>query len=149
MSSVSRGVTDVEVSTSEEESIRAFDAAQAGIERSVVALTTPAVSVALDSGATFVADKDIVSSVQYLDGGDEVNYFKYPLELLSGESAIFFFVSHKENNDGDYVMTCDDIDPLIEESHRRFIWNFIIIPTPQIPISGKIWVIYQTYKLPL
>ena len=127
MSSVSRGVTDVEVSTSEEESIRAFDAAQAGIERSVVALTTPAVSVALDSGATFVADKDIVNSVQYFDSGDEVNYFKYPLELLSGESATLFFVSHKEDANGDYVMTCDDIDPLIEEcispARIRFNWG--------------------------
>lgn len=135
MSSVSRGVTDVEVSTSEEESIRAFDAAQAGIERSVVALTTPGPSVTLDSGATFVTSEDVVSSVQYTDdGGDEVNYFKYPLELLSGESAFFFFVSHKENADGDYVMTCDDLDgdSLTEEciSPEKIRFNWGRLGTP-------------------
>jgi hypothetical protein len=111
LSSVSRSVTDVDISTYEDSSIRAFDAAQAGIEKTVVA-PTPVVNQPIGTSyyTTNIGEM----------GGSNKNY-KYPLNLASGDSAIITFVDHKLDN-GDYVMTCGPGACQIP-SNIRFCWG--------------------------
>lgn len=99
LSSVSKSVTDVEVSKYEDDAIRAFDAAQAGIEKSVIV-----------GGATSGTKVDLGNSASYTPviatASATANYFKYSVDLSSGESAIIFFVKHKINSNGDIEMSC-------------------------------------------
>lgn len=97
LSSVSKSVTDVEISKYEDSSIRAFDAAQAGIEKVIVGQATSGTTVGLSNDASFTP----VITTNTNTG----NYYKYPLDLLSGESATISFIDFKEVN-GDYVLTC-------------------------------------------
>lgn len=99
LSSVSRSVTDVEISSYEDNSIRAFDAAQAGIEKAVIGNPNIA-STTLDSAATFETNSAPLGEIS--------NKYVYPIRLLSGDYADVFFVKHAKNTDGDYVMSCDD-----------------------------------------
>lgn len=97
LSSVSRSVTDVEISKYEDSSIRAFDAAQAGIEKAIVGQATSGTAVQLGNETSFTP---VITS-----NTNTGNYYKYPLDLLSGESATISFIDFKEVN-GDYVFTC-------------------------------------------
>lgn len=98
LSSVSKSVTDVQISTNEDNSIRAFDAAEAGIEKAVVGEATSGVTVNLNDQASFTP--------QIVTNTNVGNSYKYPLDLYSGEYATVYFTSHTQNADGDYVLTC-------------------------------------------
>lgn len=76
---MSRSVTDISLSVKEEDSLRAFSAAEAGVERALVIGNS---SGTIDS-ATFDAN---VSA--FAEGSTEV---VYPLSLKSGENATFWF----------------------------------------------------------
>ncbi|MEK7168759.1 MAG: hypothetical protein AAB778_01990 [Patescibacteria group bacterium] len=76
---MSRSVTDISLSTKEEDSLRAFSAAEAGVERALVIGNS---SGTIDS-ANFNAN---VTS--FARGATEV---VYPLSLKSGENATFWF----------------------------------------------------------
>lgn len=76
---MSRSVTDISLSTKEEDSLRAFSAAEAGVERALVIGNS---SGTIDS-ANFNAN---VTS--FAQGAAEV---VYPLSLKSGENATFWF----------------------------------------------------------
>jgi len=101
MSVVSRSISDVSVSTREEESLRAFSAAEAGVEDVLVS--------DLGVGET---KQEVVETV---DGQPQVTYtasvsgfpessdeYNYPVELGAGESATIWFKSH----DADGNLTC-------------------------------------------
>lgn len=75
---MSRSVTDISLSTKEEDSLRAFSAAEAGVERALVIGNS---SGTIDN-ATFNAD---VTS--FAEGSTEVTF---PISLKSGENAIFW-----------------------------------------------------------
>jgi len=98
LSSVSRSVTDVEISTYEDNSIRAFDAAEAGIEKTVVGEATSGITVSLDDNVTFTP--------QTTTSTGTANSYEYPLDLISGESAVISYIDYKKNTNGDYVFTC-------------------------------------------
>ncbi|MFC1625457.1 hypothetical protein ACFL1Q_00240 [Patescibacteria group bacterium] len=89
---LSRSITDIYTTSRSEESVRAFSAAEAGIERALIAGST----VGDLENASFNAS---VSDVAF--GG---KYFNFPLPLPSGGSAVLFFVSHDE----DGGLSCDD-----------------------------------------
>ncbi len=107
LSSVSRSVTDIDISSYEDSSIRAFDAAQAGIEKTMIAGSDQS-SSDLGNDASFVSRMTVVSEAS--------NNYKYPLELFSGETATIFFVGHQKNTDGDYAMTCSTGECIIPPS---------------------------------
>jgi hypothetical protein len=93
LSAVSRSISDISVTSSKEDSLRAFSAAEAGIEQALYTGSNVGVTT-LPNGATFQAP--IVS----LDiAGTE---FVYPNDLLAGETATFWFVSHDSNGN----LTC-------------------------------------------
>jgi type II secretory pathway pseudopilin PulG len=96
LSAVSRTVTDVVVTTKEDEAIRAFSAAEAGIEKGLlsgVGGTIVSQTGDLPSGGSFAAQ------VSELGGSPR---FKYPKPLASGESATIWFVDHDQNGN----LTC-------------------------------------------
>lgn len=88
MSVASRSVTDIAISTSEEDALRAFSAAEAGIEKALyngaVFLTPTPVAGSLETGsATFTSS---------ISNSSEGKTFKYPGILNPGESATFWLV---------------------------------------------------------
>lgn len=86
LSIASRSVTDINVSTKEEEAARAFSAAEAGIEQ---ALIGGPISGTLPNGATFnVLPRAIGGATGY----------NYPQSLRSGETAPIWFLAHEEDN---------------------------------------------------
>ena len=92
LSVVARSVTDVTVSTQEEEASRAFSAAEAGVES---VLTGGDTGGLLGNNSEFIVNFDAVA-----EGATEYNY---PKKIASGESAIIWFVEH--DNSGN--LTCD------------------------------------------
>jgi Tfp pilus assembly protein PilX len=87
LSIVSRSISDVTLTTREEESLRAFSAAEAGIEE---ALISGSPTGTLPEGATFNVSKSGFP--------DNTSRYVYPAELESGESAIIWLMNHDENN---------------------------------------------------
>lgn len=82
-----KSVSDVSIGTYEEDALRAFSAAEAGIERALLtnqAFPTP-------QPVTSGSDVNFTSSITYEGGGAT---FQYPKELVSGESATFWMVGH-------------------------------------------------------
>lgn len=87
LSAASRSITEIAISTTEEDSLRAFSAAEAGIEEKLLnPLLGDYPAVALDSSSSY--DADVTANIE------SDSQFKYPRELASGETATFWFVSH-------------------------------------------------------
>ncbi|WKZ25747.1 MAG: hypothetical protein QY322_00315 [bacterium] len=76
---LSRSITDISLSTKEEDSLRAFSAAEAGVERALV--------IGNSSGSLDDAEFSALVT-QFASGADQVTY---PLALKSGENAVFWF----------------------------------------------------------
>lgn len=104
---VSRSITDISISTKEENSLRAFSAAEAGIERALI--------IGSDVDDTIGDANFSATLVDFAQGFSEVTY---PLSLNSGESATFWFVGH--NNDGS--LGCLD-EPCFRGTDIRFCWG--------------------------
>jgi len=88
---LSRSVTDVAVSSRAEEAVRAFSAAEAGVEKSLI--------VGLSSGLTDIGNAKFTANVSSFAEGSSA--FTYPISLSSGETASLWFVSH--DADGNIV----------------------------------------------
>ncbi len=89
-------LTDVSVSTGEEQSTRAFSAAQAGVEKAFF----------LGSGAgTF--ESDLGNNARYVatvtSVGEGQTQYNFPYGLVDGESSTLWFVSHDGND-----LKCDE-----------------------------------------
>ena len=95
LSIVSRSVSQIELSGIEEESLRAFSAAEAGIEQALVSvsvgnsisqnLEVPTQTGDLSTIGSF--DADVVRFPQI------ASQYPYPFSLFSGESATVWFVT--------------------------------------------------------
>jgi len=85
LSILSRSVTDIAVTSREEEALRAFSAAEAGVER---ALLIGSNTGSFDD-ATFVA-----TSINF---GVSAEEYIYSNKLLTGESGTIWFVDHDED----------------------------------------------------
>jgi len=83
LSIATRSVTDISVTTQDEESLRAFSAAEAGVEQILVGGPVGS-NVSVGQGSFFGTKVD-------LGGGSE---FIYPHLLKAGESATIWFVKH-------------------------------------------------------
>jgi type II secretory pathway pseudopilin PulG len=95
LSVVARSVTDVSITSYEEEALRAFSAAEAGIEE-VLNQNAPLTSVS----STLTPDTGYSTNPEFPNPG---NIFNYPDELMSGETATFWMVSH---DDAGQKLTC-------------------------------------------
>jgi hypothetical protein len=89
----SRSVTEITISKSEEDSVRALSAAEAGVEEVLISGTT--------SSGTLTNDSSYSAEVRLLDS--VTGEFVYPNSVRSGEPITFWFVSH--NDAGDLICT--------------------------------------------
>ena len=92
LSILSRSVTDIAVTSREEEALRAFSAAEAGIERAFL----------IGSNEGSFGDASFVATA--INFAVSVEEYVYPEKLLSGESATVWFVDHDEETG---ELTCD------------------------------------------
>lgn len=94
---MSRSITDISLSSKDENSMRAFSAAEAGIERALVIGS---------SGAGSFGDANFTADVSDIGSGE--NQVVYPIGLKSGETAIFWFnrVGDPTNFTGNQVKVC-------------------------------------------
>ncbi|EKE05797.1 MAG: hypothetical protein ACD_19C00176G0019 [uncultured bacterium] len=95
---MSRTVTDISLSNKDEDSMRAFSAAEAGIERALV--------IGSDIGDTTIGNANFSASVSnFAEGTSKV---VYPISLKSGEIATFWFSRPSEASffTGNQVKVC-------------------------------------------
>lgn len=114
LSVVSRSVSEVAVTTREEESLRAFSAAEAGVEQALISgsqqdiidmgiiSVTDTLEVPSESGLSEVSRFD-AEVVRY---PEDPTKFAYPFELTSGQSASVWFVTR----DGDTIEPCSPLN---------------------------------------
>jgi type II secretory pathway pseudopilin PulG len=126
LSVISRSVTDISVTSLDEEALRAFSAAEAGVERALIVGTDVTDTV---GGSSFNA---VVSGL-----ADGAPSFAYPTEIYSGESVYIWFVSHDEG--GDLVCNSPSL-PCFTGSSASFCWaaqgtGASEIGTPAIEVS--------------
>ena len=93
LSILSRSVTDIAVTSREEEALRAFSAAEAGFERALIAQT--------DIPSTQLGEASFSANVTDFASG--VTEYSYPTAMVSGESGVLWFVAHDENGN----LICD------------------------------------------
>ena len=111
LSVAARSITDIKITTSEEDSFRAFSAAEAGIEKTLVTGSAESDTFS-PNGASFS------STVSAIAAGLRV--FNYPLELLSDDTATLWFVSHDANND----LVCNPpSEPCFTGNSLRVCWG--------------------------
>lgn len=115
LSSVSKSVTDVDISKYEDNAIRAFDAAQAGIEKGIIGAVPALTPVPLSNGASYTPEFSTLNRTG--------NMYLYPIELYSGESAYFWFVDHVVNANGDLVISCAVGSCGQTPEHLRICWG--------------------------
>ena len=105
---LARSVTDVTVSSRQEESVRAFSAAEAGIERALV--------VGSGFGATDIGNASYTTSVtDFALGGNDMNF---PTLISSGDTVTTWFVSH----DADGNLGCGSL-PCFTGSQMKVCWG--------------------------
>lgn len=130
LSAVSRTVTEITITSYEESTLRAFSAAEAGVEEALLKGTTPGTypPVTLDTGLTYQLSVSTPVPSNQQD-------FNYPADLVSGESATFWFVSHNASGQ----LSCVSPLPCFTGSQIRDIcWGAsatINNQTPAIEIS--------------
>ncbi|MGB6881854.1 MAG: hypothetical protein WBD86_00935 [Microgenomates group bacterium] len=108
LSILSRTITDITVTTREEEALRAFSAAEAGIERALI--------IGTNSGE-FGEDASFAATVSNF-GYQKMEYV-YPEKLLSGEAAVVWFVGHDEETG---ELTCDT-NECFTGSQMKICWG--------------------------
>ena len=109
LSILSRSVTDVAITSREEEALRAFSAAEAGVERALI--------IGSDIGTTQIGDASFTADVSgTAEAGLE---FANPTPVLSGESIYFWFVAHDE--DGNLI--CDASNQCFTGAIYKICWG--------------------------
>lgn len=119
LSVASRSVTEIGITTYEEDAVRAFSAAEAGVEEALI--TGADASGTLPNNATFDA---VISSA------GSPSEFIYPVELVAGETATFWLVS--QGADGN--LTCSG-QPCLRASRLKVCWGKPGTPRPAVEIS--------------
>ena len=106
---LSRSITDVAVSSREEEAVRAFSAAEAGVEQSLI--------VGASSGTTAIGNATYKADVSSFAAG--TNGFIYPIDLNSGETSTLWFVAHDANGN----ILCNLGSPCFTGKQLRICWG--------------------------
>lgn len=143
LSIISRTISDISVTTTEEESLRAFSAAEAGVEEVLVS----GLGEGASTGDVIVNNAGTPEAVTYnvdITGFPEsASEFIYPIDLLSGETATVWFVSHDTNGN----LTCQSPFECYTGPQVEICWS--PIPegvTSSVPQSSaiEVSVLYAT-----
>jgi hypothetical protein len=109
LSILSRSVTDIAVTSRSEEAMRAFSAAEAGVEQALV--------IGADVGGA-IGDSNFNATVTgYAAGTKE---FANPAGAVAGESVLFWFVAHNQTT-GD--IECTASNPCFTGSQFKICWG--------------------------
>jgi len=111
LSVISRSVTDISVTTLDEEALRAFSAAEAGVERALIVGSDVSETVGAE-GSSFTA------TISGIAQGS--TSFAYPTEIFSGESVYIWFVSHSATGS----LTCGG-QPCFTGSTGKICWGTV------------------------
>jgi type II secretory pathway pseudopilin PulG len=106
---LSRSVTDIAVSSRFEEAVRAFSAAEAGVEQALIA--------AAPSGLVQIGNASYNVSVSEAAEGEKS--FAYPLPLPVGDSIVIWFVAH----DADGNLVCSAQKPCFTGDTVKLCWG--------------------------
>lgn len=129
---ISRSVTDIKTSTNQEDSVRAFSAAEAGVENAII--------TGAGTGGNAMSIGNASYTVDVRDSGSST--FNYPIALQSGETMTLWFVSHKE----DGTLTCDPAyPPCYTGNNLAVCWgNPGTSPTAETSPAIEVSVYYDT-----
>ncbi|MFH1970860.1 MAG: hypothetical protein ABIJ05_00545 [Patescibacteria group bacterium] len=108
LSILARSITDVSISSQDEDSLRAFSAAEAGIERGLI----------IGSAVTDNIENAIYN-VEVSSFAEGEKRFNYPNSLLSGESATVWFVAHDEEENS----ICSEEKPCFTGKYLAVCWG--------------------------
>ena len=106
---LSRSITDIATSSRDEEAIRAFSAAEAGIEKALV--------IGVGSSTTQIGDATFSADVSGFAEG--LSAFTYPINLASNDSATLWFASHDTDNN----LVCDVTHPCFSGNTLKVCWG--------------------------
>ncbi|OGY14759.1 MAG: hypothetical protein A3A58_02455 [Candidatus Blackburnbacteria bacterium RIFCSPLOWO2_01_FULL_41_27] len=112
LSVVSRTVSDINISTKEDDSSRAFSAAEAGIEQALLKGTPQTFEAEVGSTGSFNA-----TISQLTSGGTE---FAVPILLSSGEIAPVWLVEHDDTTS---ELICSDLKPCFTGDDLKVCWG--------------------------
>jgi len=121
LSVASRSVTEVGLSSKEDEAARAFSAAEAGIEEGLITgLGAPAPSGSFQNGAMYSATLTAIGSgSQYI----------YPQDVQTGDSATIWLVAHDPNGN----IICDNKNACFTGRTFTVCWGKPISPSETLP----------------
>ena len=127
LSILSRTVTDIAVTSRGEEALRAFSAAEAGVEQALI--------VGADIGSTAIGDASFSADVSGFASGSQE--FANPVTLAAGESILFWFVAHDPSTGS---LVCNVSYPCFTGSQFKICWGKPGTPagsatTPAVEIS--------------
>ncbi len=108
LSILGASTSDIKISTNETESLRAFSAAESGIEKALVANTAYSGSLG-----------NVTINASLVDLGKGQSVFYYPSDLVSGDSAVVWFVAHA----ADGTLICDASHPCFTGKTMRICWG--------------------------
>jgi len=108
LSILARSVTDISITTQDEESLRAFSAAEAGVEKALLAGSSQTGTVGEANYSTSVTS--------FAEGLQE---FVYPIALTSGESATIWFVAHDTAGN----LVCSEQQPCFKGESLKVCWG--------------------------
>lgn len=113
LSILSRSITDVSVSTKEEEALRAFSAAEAGVEEALISGNIGSIiaNSEYSDNASFSTSIAVANTNDYEFGN--------PIGIFSGESITFWFVAH--DDDGDLI--CSAERPCFTGNQIKICWG--------------------------
>ena len=143
LSVASKSVTEVKISSSEEDALRAFNAAEAGVEE---ALLKPQIGTFVSGGGSsgltptpLPEGGSFVTDVSEPAGGGD---FAYPALLSSGDVATFWLVSH--TSDGQLVCQ-NPTEPCWNPTNASFCFgNYDTLPVDDSSPAIEILVYYDT-----
>lgn len=134
LSVASRSVSDIAITTKDEESLRAFSAAEAGIEEVLnnpIAGITPGTPVSQQVGSNTSTNFSVTVGNFPQPGGDYI----YPIDLSSGDTATIWFASHDQNNN----LVCGGSNPCFTSNTLTLCWGLIRTSAPGSAISVSVY----------
>lgn len=133
LSVVARSVSDISISSREENALRAFSAAEAGIEK------------ALSQGASIISESigaegaTINATVSNFASG--ATNFVFPQDILSGDTATVWFVNHDDSGS----LVCSIQYPCFTGSQVKVCWGEAGTPSNQATTPAiEVTVLYTT-----
>lgn len=134
LSLVSRTISDINISTKEDDSSRAFSAAEAGIEQALLNKSTGTYTL---NGNVTSQDSFSVNATPLVSGGNE---FSVPLLLSAGETAPVWLVEHAD----DGSLTCSLTKPCFTGSQLKVCWGESGTPDSATSPAVEATVVYLT-----